>query len=67
MASSSRFIRFALRGFRYFSSMYLAATMDSLPPSAVASDNTAAAAPVTAVWAMMTVALSPVFSTRVSW
>ena len=39
--------------------------MASLPPSAVASDNTAAAPPVTAVWAMMTVALSPVFSTRV--
>ena len=41
--------------------MYLAATMASLPPSAVASDNTAAAAPVTPVWAMMTVALSPGF------
>ena len=50
-----------------FLSMYLAATMASLPPSAVASDNTAAAAPVTPVWAMMTVALCSVFSTRVSW
>ena len=42
--------------------------MASLPPSAVASDNTAAAPPVTAVWAIMfliIVALSPVFSTRV--
>ena len=67
MASCSRFIRFALRGFRYLSSMYLAATMASLPPSAVASDKTAAAALVTPVWAMMTVALCSVFSTRVSW
>ena len=39
----------------------------SSPHNGSVSPVDPAAAPVTPVWAMMTVALSPVFSTRVSW